>query len=52
MDKITNIVTEAKNAINNSTDLSSLEQLRVKFLGKKGLSTEQLKKLGDLSPAD
>ena len=52
MDNITNIVNEAKNAIDTVRDLSSLEQLRIKYLGKKGLLTEQLKELGNLAPAD
>jgi len=52
MENITKIITEAKTAINAAADLSTLEQLRVKYLGKKGQLTEVLKELGKLPPAD
>jgi phenylalanyl-tRNA synthetase alpha chain len=52
MDNITDIVNQAKTEIDKSRDLSNLERLRVKYLGKKGLLTEQLKELSNLAPAD
>ncbi len=41
---------EAINEIQNATTLQILNDLRVKYLGKKGLITQQLKDLGTLSP--
>ena len=43
--------TEAIAEVEASADLSSLDQIRVNYLGKKGLLTQQLKQLGKL-PAD
>jgi phenylalanyl-tRNA synthetase alpha chain len=42
---------EAITEVEASADLSSLDQIRVNYLGKKGLLTQQLKQLGKL-PAD
>jgi phenylalanyl-tRNA synthetase alpha chain len=41
---------EAITEIQNATTLQILNDLRVKYLGKKGLITQQLKDLGSLSP--
>lgn len=41
---------EAITEIQNSSNLQALNDLRVKYLGKKGLITQQLKDLGALSP--
>ena len=38
--------------INNSTDLKNLEELRVKYLGKKGELTAVLRGMKDLSPEE
>jgi len=38
--------------IDAATDVASLEQLRVKFLGRKGLLTQVLRGLSDVSPED
>lgn len=46
------LLAQAQQDINASQELADLEQLRVKFLGKKGLLTEQLKQLGSLPPAE
>ncbi len=35
-----------------SPDIASLEEVRVRWLGRKGTLTEQLKGLGALSPAE
>ncbi|MCF7822052.1 MAG: phenylalanine--tRNA ligase subunit alpha [Mariprofundaceae bacterium] len=43
---------EAKKAFKNASDLSQLDQERVKYLGKKGALTEVLKGVGKLSPED
>jgi phenylalanyl-tRNA synthetase alpha chain len=42
---------KAKQAVEKARDLQALDQVRVQYLGKKGLLTEQLKQLGRL-PAD
>ena len=51
MQELDRLVADAEAAINQSEDLKSLEQLRVDYLGKKGLITAQLKQLGKL-PAE
>lgn len=43
------VLQEAKNAIQQTNDISSLEQQRVYYLGKKGIITEILKSIGELS---
>ena len=45
------LLTEALDAIQDSSDEKSLESLRVQYIGKKGEVTAQLKALGQL-PAD
>jgi phenylalanyl-tRNA synthetase alpha chain len=45
------LVQEAEQAVAESPDLSQLDQVRVHYLGKKGLLTEYLKQLGHL-PAE
>ena len=45
------LLTEALDAIQDSSDEKSLESLRVHYIGKKGEVTAQLKALGQL-PAD
>jgi phenylalanyl-tRNA synthetase alpha chain len=45
-------VTAALEQIASSSDIAGLEALRVHWLGKKGLLTEQLKSLGKLPAAD
>ena len=49
-DQLNQLLQEAHGAI-ATADLADLEQLRIKYLGKKGVLTEQLKLLGML-PAD
>ena len=46
------ILLEAQNAIGDSDQLEKLENLRIQYLGKKGLLTAQLKQIGSLPPAD
>ena len=43
---------EALHAINSSSDEKSLDELRVQYLGKKGVLTSQLKSLGSLPPEE
>lgn len=44
------LVEEARVAFNAASDPASLENAKARFLGKSGLITEQLKKLGGLEP--
>src|SRR3990167_3728711 len=43
---------EAEGAVVDAADVTAVEDLRVKYLGKKGLLTEQLKSLGWLPPEE
>jgi len=49
---INSLLAHAQQDIQSSQELADLEQVRVKFLGKKGLLTEQLKQLGTLPAAE
>jgi phenylalanyl-tRNA synthetase alpha chain len=51
-DKIKHIQKEAIQAINNSANLPLLEEIRVKYLGKKSELMENIKSLGQLSAED
>jgi phenylalanyl-tRNA synthetase alpha chain len=51
-DKLEEIRETAVETIDAAADLASLEQLRVKFLGRKGLLTEVLRGLSQVSPED
>lgn len=44
------ILAQALNELANAQDLNSLDQVRVHYLGKKGLFTSQMKELGRLDP--
>ncbi len=48
MEALAALEQQAQAAIEATTDLQSLDQVRVQFLGKKGVLTEQLKQLGSL----
>ncbi len=52
MHELSALVNEAEQAIAAATELAALEQLRVAYLGKKGLLTAQMKQLGSLSPEE
>ncbi len=47
--KLEEIRIQALNAVSEASDLSVLETLRVKYLGKKGELTAVLKQMGSLS---
>lgn len=47
---LTRFAAEAKAAVASATNVAALEEIRVLYLGKKGLVTEQLKTLGGLPP--
>jgi len=44
------IIQNASNAINGSTSLAELDEVRVQFLGKKGMLTQRMKALKDVLP--
>ncbi len=50
--EIESITRNAQQAIAAATELKSLDEVRVQYLGKKGVLTEQLKQLGQLAPED
>ena len=43
---------EAETAVDAAIDVAAVEDIRVRYLGKKGALTEQLKNLGKLSPEE
>ncbi len=49
---LTNIREEVLSAIGEANDLQALDQIRVHYLGKKGVLTEILQGLGSLSPEE
>ncbi len=51
-DQLTRLLEEARSAVALARDVAALEQLRVHYLGKKGVLTEQLKQLGSLPPEE
>ena len=48
-DKILEIKNQANLDLDNSNDLKDIEQVRIKYLGKKGMLTAVLKEMGKLS---
>ena len=50
--ELSTLLSEAIKAITSAEDLSTLEPLRVQYLGKKGLLTERLKLLGTLPASE
>lgn len=50
MEDLAALTEEAINAVNASTNVAELDQVRVQYLGKKGRLTAMLKGLGQLSP--
>ncbi len=51
MDKLTELMQQAQQQLDEATNLAELDDFRVHYLGKKGLITGQLKQLGQL-PAE
>lgn len=49
MDDLTGLIKEAEAAVATTTEIQALEDIRVHYLGKKGVLTEQMKSLGKLS---
>ena len=52
MENLELLASEAEKAVEEAADVSSLDQVRVEYLGKKGLLTGLLKGLGKLSPEE
>jgi phenylalanyl-tRNA synthetase alpha chain len=52
MQDLTSLVTEALGEVAGCADLAALDEARVRWLGKKGVLTEQLKSLGGLPAAE
>ncbi len=52
MQDLTKLVAQAEEAIAACDDLRELDALRVRYLGKKGLVTAQMKQLGGLPPGE
>ncbi|KAA3619164.1 MAG: phenylalanine--tRNA ligase subunit alpha [Proteobacteria bacterium] len=52
MDKLESLASESVEAVNQAGDADALERLRVRYLGKKGLVTGQLKLISTLPPQD
>ncbi len=51
MEDISALLDEGRSAVADSESLAALDEVRVQYLGKKGILTQQLKQLGSL-PAD
>ena len=51
-EELTTLVEEATAEIRGAADLAALDQVRVRYLGKKGLVTARLKELGRLPPEE
>jgi phenylalanyl-tRNA synthetase alpha chain len=52
MQQLTEIVTQALDIIDRASDLKTLDDIRVDYLGKKGKITDMMKMMGSLSPED
>lgn len=52
MTDIDHLVKEATHKITNASDLKTLDDYRIHYLGKKGILTESLKSLGQLPPEE
>ncbi len=52
MSELHNLTQQAQQEIQACGDLTALDQIRVQYLGKKGVLTDQLKKLGSLPAAE
>ena len=51
-DTLNQMLQEAAQAIREAKDSSGLDELRVRFLGKKGSMTQILRQMGSLSPEE
>jgi len=51
-EQLKSLMQEAETALAAALDVVAVEDIRVRYLGKKGVLTEQLKNLGNLSPEE
>ncbi len=51
-EQVKTLMRDAETAVAAATDASAVEDVRIRYLGKKGALTEQLKNLGKLSPEE
>ena len=51
-EKINAVLSTALDSLNSAEEISAIEEIRVKYLGKKGELTSILKQLGSLSPEE
>ncbi|MDY6981223.1 MAG: phenylalanine--tRNA ligase subunit alpha, partial [Pseudomonadota bacterium] len=51
-EQLEQLIKDAEQGINAAGDLQALDQVRVQYLGKKGLITDQMKSLGKLPPEE
>lgn len=49
-DSLEDLLNQAEHAVNSATDLKMLDEIRVRYLGKKGEFTQRMKALGELPP--
>ena len=52
MKQLLELMGQALEEISSAADLSSLDEVRVRYMGKKGVLTDQLKQLGQLPPEE
>ncbi len=52
MEEVRNLLRQAVTAVDGAHEAAELEQVRIRYLGKKGLLTQQLKQLGSLPAAE
>lgn len=52
MENLEQLVQDGLTAVKNADSLQALDQIRVEYLGKKGVITQQAKTLGKLSPEE
>jgi len=52
LQELEQFIKTAQQAVNDANSIQSLDQVRVEYLGKKGLITEQMKSLGKLPPEE
>ncbi len=52
MTELTDIVSQARDALSAAGDAVALDQVRVRYLGKQGVLTEQRKRLGKLPASE
>lgn len=52
MQSLLELMGQAHEQLSQAASLAALDQVRVQYLGKSGLLTEQLKQLGKLSPEE